>query len=180
MATMKRKTPHLLIYTGEIMFKNEIFVDKKGDIRFGYTEVSYNQTFQEIMDILDEHECEEVITRRKKGKTQIGFVYQDDPYLITVPKVYIRDTLNKDVGIRIVKYYLEIVLDWEKERPIDFDIAMLPFRVVEYKGGRYTLGDMVNELPSSDGLLGEMVSSAEELPESDEEPKDVGYRVVED
>lgn len=164
------------------MFKKEIHVEKRNDIRYGTTKIGYNKTMNEIMGLLDKHGCEETIVHRKEGNLKIGFVYQDEPYMITVPKVYVKGTLNKKIGVRIVKYFLEIILDWKKERLVNFKVAMLPYRVVRLDGKSYQLGEVADEFPGGD-MLQSLTSNVEQLkaPEDKQDDvRDVDYRIVDD
>lgn len=159
------------------MFKEEIHIKKKNDIRYGTTKIKPSKTQAEIMELLDEHDCSKIGVWQEGKKKVIGFEYQDKTYTITVPRVYVRGTYKKNIGIRLVKYYLEIMLDWAKERVIDFDFMMLPNRVVNYKGQQYRFGDLTDKLP--DGQLMSPLSDADQLPDDkDSDIRDTEYEQV--
>jgi len=165
-----------------MVFKEEIYVDRKRDIRWGTTDVPVNKTMNEIMDALDENDCDEVVTRKKGKKRQIGFVFENKKYLITIPRVYVNGRFKEEIGPRIVKYYLETVLGWNKERPLNIEDSMLPFRLIEIEGKEVPLRQLVEEIPDSEtaSILGSKITDAEELPSSQEEPKTTEAIIVEE
>jgi hypothetical protein len=138
------------------VFKETIHIEKRGKdhLRYSTTTVPYDKTFGEIMALLAKHECQEVATRKKGNSQLIGFVYQDKPYIVTVPQVFVGDEYDDRIGIRLVKYHLEIVLDWAKQRVIDFDYLMLGSRIVHVAGEDIPLKEAVETLPPADMFKG--------------------------
>ena len=132
------------------MFNETIFIKKKSEIRYGNTTIPYEKTFGEILALLSKHGCDQIATSKDHEKQRIAFVYQDNPYVITVPQVYIKDTFEPKIGIRLVKYYLEILLDWTKMRIIDFEFLMLGSRMMDIDGNNFTLKEAVDQLPKAE------------------------------
>jgi len=113
------------------MFKEVIRINNKSLIRMGQTKIPFHQTFGEILVLLSKHECDQVLTSRNGDKHQIAFVYQSVPYLMTIPRVFVQNKYNDMIGIRMVYYYLRIMLDWAKERVVDLPQIMLASRLIE-------------------------------------------------
>ena len=145
------------------MFVDIIHIKRKEDIRYGSTKIPFGQTFTEIMVLLRKHGCNKIATIEDDGKNKIIFEYQEYPYLITVPSVYVKSIYNDKIRIRIVKYYLETILELTKQRVMDFDFVMLGSRILQIEGQSITLKEAVDKLPpaklfngfTTDGLLPE-------------------------
>ncbi len=132
------------------MFMERIFVRNIGDIRYGYTEIPASRTMAEIMNLLKEYECEEILTRASRtGNDQIAFIFQGTPFLITIPKVYVgkNKVYNERIGIRMVLYYLEVILAWAKIRAIDINNLLMGQRIVQIGDKTMTMSEVVNTLP---------------------------------
>ncbi len=134
------------------MFNDKIHIDKPNDIRYGTTKKSFHATYGEILALLSKHGCEQTATTRDGNIHKIGFVFQDNPYMIQIPRVYVKGEYNDMIGIRLVKYYLEIILEWSKQRIIDFEFIMLGTRMVNIDGITITLKDAVEQMPPADLL----------------------------
>lgn len=133
------------------MFYEKIYIDSVNNIRYGTTKISPQKTMGEIMNLLEKHECDEILTRssRETGAKQIAFVYQGNPYMITIPKVFVgrNKELNEMIGPRLVKYYLEIILDWAKHRVIDLQNLLMAQRMVQIDGKNHTMMEVMNKMP---------------------------------
>lgn len=131
------------------MFNKAIYVKNVKEIRYGTTQVPFSRTEGEIKELLKKHGCQQMVTAMDGNYVRIGFVYQGKPYMIDVPCVYVgpKKELNERIGIRLVLYYLEILLDWSKVRAIDFDKFLLGARMVEIEGKVHTLQEVVDKLP---------------------------------
>lgn len=149
------------------MFNEKIFINNERDIRYGTTRISAQKTMGEIMDLLEKHKCDEILTRssRETGAKQIAFIYQEKPYMITIPKVYVKKVLNECIGARLVKYYLEIILDWAKHRVVNVESLLMAQRMVQIEGQSYTMEDVVNKMEPGKilGAFGEQ----KQLPEGE-------------
>ena len=146
-----------------------IYVKNKGEVRYGWTEVPVSRTMSEIMKTLKEHDCDEILTRTSKtGNDQIAFIFQDTPFLITIPKVYVGkgQTLNERIGPRMVLYYLQVVLSWAKIRAIDLDNLLMGQRMVQIGDRNMTMDEVVNQLPAADMLRA--FGGKKELPGDDD------------
>lgn len=152
------------------MFYEKIFINNERDIRYGTTKISPQRTMGEIMDLLEKHECDEILTRssRETGAKQIAFIYQDNPYMITIPKVFVgsNKVLNESIGPRLVKYYLEIILDWAKHRVVDIENLLMAQRMVQIDGKNYTMIDVMNKMPA--GKILESFAETPQLTEGDD------------
>ena len=121
------------------MFNKIIKIEKKTDIRYGTTTISKNKTIGEIMDLLDKHGCEKTLLMKEKGGyDQIGFEMGENPYLFTIPAVYVKGELNESIGPRLIKYFLEVILELTKSRAIDLSTLLLASRCVRDEKGRLT------------------------------------------
>jgi len=150
------------------MFNDIIHVKNKSEIRYGHTEIPTSRTMAELMKLLKEYECDEILTRTsKKGNDQLAFVYQEVPFLITIPKVYIKNVLNERIGVRLVLYYLEIIMAWAKARIIDIDSLLMGQRMVQIEGKNMTMKEVVDTLPPGK-LLESFTESSPKLTEGDE------------
>ena len=124
-----------------------IHIKSKSDLRYGWTDKPFEQTFGEIMALLQKHNCDRVATMRDGEKHIIGFEYQEIPYIVNIPRVFVKGKYNEKIGVRLVKYYLEIILDWAKLRVIDFEFIMLGTRMVKIDEQAMTLKEAVDNLP---------------------------------
>jgi len=129
------------------MFHKIIQIKRIEDIRYGHTNKSFSQSLGEIMALLEKHGCQQIATVKDGTSRMIGFVYQEKPYRIDIPQVYVKGVLNENIGIRVVKYYLEIILELSKQRVMDFDLVMLGTRMVDVNGKISTLRDAIGTLP---------------------------------
>lgn len=154
----------------DLMFYEKIFINSVKDIRYGQTEISAQKTMGEIMNLLEKHKCDEILTRssRESGAKQIAFIYQDNPYMITIPLVYVGENkvLHDKIGVRLVKYYLEIILDWAKHRVVDLQNLLMSQRMVQIDGKNYTMMDVMNKMPA--GKLLESFAETPQLTDGDE------------
>ncbi|MFA5217030.1 hypothetical protein [Sulfuricurvum sp.] len=148
------------------MFNEKIFINNLNEIRYGTTKISSMKTMSEIMELLEKHKCEEILTRNstQTGTKQIAFVYQGLPYMITIPKVYVGKSkeFNEDIGARLVKYYLEIILDWAKLRVVNLENLLVGQRIVQIDGKNYSMLDVVNKMPPGK-MLGAFAEKPPEL-----------------
>lgn len=119
------------------MFNKIIKVQNKNDVRYGTTTIKFEKTYSQIMGLLRKHECEQIFcTKDNEGFDQIGFTIELKPYLIVVPKVYVKDWYDDRIGIRIVYYLIDIILNLTKERIIDPDTLLLGSRLVHDESGQ--------------------------------------------
>lgn len=119
------------------MFNKTIKVDRANDIRFGTTEKSFDSTYGQIITLLRNNKCEQIFCQQDdEGFHQIGFTLKMKPYLINIPKVYVRSVYNDRIGIRVVYYLIEIILSLAKEGLIDPDTLLLGTRLVHDKDGK--------------------------------------------
>ena len=122
-----------------IMFNKIIKIERKENIRYGTTKISNNKTIGEIMDLLDKHGCDKTLLMKEKGGyDQIGFEIEGNPYLFTIPAVYVKGELNECIGPRLIKYFLEVILELTKSRAIDLSTLLLGSRCVRDEKGRLT------------------------------------------
>lgn len=142
------------------MFAERINIKKENQIRYGTTKIPYQKSFGEIMSLLQKHGCDQIATMKDGDTQKIGFVYQEKPYIIQIPRVFINGVYNEMIGIRLVKYYLEIILEWSKQRIIDFEFLMLGTRMVNINGHSTTLKEAVDNLPPAE-LFGGMGNQKE-------------------
>jgi len=138
------------------MFNKVIKVAKEGEVRYGTTKIPFDKTYAEILTLLRRHGCEQIFCQQTKdGFHQIGFTLNMKPYLIDVPKVYVRNVYQDRIGIRIVYYLIEIILTLTKEGLINPDTLLLGCRLVhDQDGNMRTATDLI--LPQLEGqkLLG--------------------------
>lgn len=127
------------------MFIKVVHIKNKKDIRFGTTHCTFFQTFSQIQQLLEKHGCRQIITTQNGNEHQIGFVYQEKPYLIDVPQVFIKGVYDNKIGIRIILYYLETLLELSKMRAINFNFAMLGTQMVDVDGVRRPLGEVLEK-----------------------------------
>ncbi len=144
------------------MFTDKIEIKKPNEIRYGTTLIAYEKTFGEILALLSKHGCDQIATMKDGDIQKIGFVYQDNPYMIRIPRVFVAGEYNEKIGIRLVKYYLEIILDWSKQRIINFEDLMLGTRMVNIAGKSTTLKEAVDEMPPTQLFQG-MLDSSKQL-----------------
>ena len=118
------------------MFIKIIKVNSQSEIRFGQTTISYARTYSQIIELLRKQRCEQIfLTANKEGFDQIGFTVELKPYLITIPKVYVKNIYNDKIGIRLVFRFLETLVELIKIRALTFDAAMLGSRMVHDENG---------------------------------------------
>lgn len=162
------------------MFKDEIHVDKKNDLRYGTTKKPVHETMNEVMQLLREYDCERIVTDQQDDNLRIGFIYQGKPYKITVPKVYVKGEYEEKIGVRVVYQYLKIILSWTDEGVMSLNKALMSNRMVKLKGKTVALGEVADQVDN--GEFKEMLGDeSEALPEKDEEePEDVDFEVVEE
>ena len=131
------------------MFRKEIHIKKKNQIRYGTTTIAFEKTFGEIMALLRKHKCEQIMTLEKESFQQIGFTIDMRPYIIVVPRVYVDGVYHDNIGIRIVKYFLETILELVKERIVDIEFLMLGSRMMRDRdtGEMLPVGEWLKALP---------------------------------
>ena len=129
------------------MFNKIIHINRIEDIRYGTTKIRFQKSQAEIMALLKKHGCEETAVITKGNECKIGFIYEGKPYMLDIPQVYVKKVYVDWIGIRIVKYYLEILLELSKQRVVNFDDAMLGTRMVEMNGKKFTLREVVDTMP---------------------------------
>lgn len=149
------------------MFTDRIEIKKPNQIRYGTTKISYEQTFGEILALLKKHGCDQIATMKDGDIEKIAFVYQDNPYIIKIPRVFVDRIYNDMIGIRLVKYYLEIILDWSKQRIIKFEDLMLGTRMVNIAGKSTTLKEAVDEMPPAQ-LFQSIADSSKQLKDANQ------------
>jgi len=142
------------------MFHEIINIKNVNHIRYGGTKKSLNQTKADIEKLLKKHGVEKIGTMSDGNNHQIAFEYQGKPYVFNVPQVFVKGVYNERVGIRQVYRFLEIVLEWDKQRVIDFDFLMLAGRMLQIDGKTITLLEAVNKMPQ-----GRIPALVESLPE---------------
>ena len=136
------------------MFSKEIIhVEYASHIRYGTTKLSFQQTMSQIMALLNKHGCNKIATAQDGEIRAIQFIYQEKLYEVTFPRVYVKKVYNDRIGIRIVKYYLEIILDLAKDRAIDFEGAMLGSKMVQIGDRSMTVKDAVDHLDPAELFL---------------------------
>lgn len=145
------------------MFNKEIRVRRKEDVRYGQTEKAPEETLSDIFKLLNKHNCEKVGTMYVGDDVRIGFQLDNIPYVIDVPRVYIRDVYDPKIGIRIVFRYLETVLELGKNRAVPLhNLLLSATQVRDPEDGKLkSMGDLwVKRLAEGKGepeelLLGE-------------------------
>lgn len=147
------------------MFHKVIHLKRVNEIRYGTTNISYEQTFGQIMALLRKHGCTKIATMEDEqtGEAQIAFELSESAYVVTIPKVYVNKILNRKIGIRIVFRFFETLLEMVKQRAIDIDFLMLGSRLVDTPRGRMTLKEAADSLPAA-SIFKDMVA----LPEGGE------------
>ncbi|MCK4545127.1 hypothetical protein KAU43_06275 [candidate division WOR-3 bacterium] len=149
------------------MFTDKIEIKKPNDIRYGTTKIPYEQTFGEILALLSKHGCDQIATMKDGDIQKIAFVYQENPHIIKIPMVFVDNIYNEKIGIRLVKYYLEIILDWSKQKIIKFEDLMLGTRMVNIAGKSTTLKEAVDEIPPTQLFQG-MLDSSKQLKDANQ------------
>ena len=129
------------------MFADKIEINKPNQIRYGTTQIAYEKTFGEILALLSKHAYDHIATMKDGDIQKIAFVYQNNSHMIRIPRVFVDGQYNEKIGIRLVKYYLEIILDWSKQRIINFEDLMLGTRMVNIAGKTTTLKEAIDEMP---------------------------------
>lgn len=163
------------------MFKDEVRVKSKNELRYGTTRKPAHETLNEIMELLDDYDCDRVLTDREGDQLRIGFIFQGTPYKIAVPRVYVDGEYNDKIGIRVVYHYLKMLLSWTKEDIVDLDKALMSSRMVEMGGESVALGEAADEL--GDGEFEGVIKQEHQLPAAEEDDSDVieaDYEEVED
>ena len=140
------------------MFAEEIRIKNKKQLRYGWTDISFSKTQGHIMKLLDKHGCNQILVTKDEDKWQLGFIYQQVPYLFTIPKVYLNGKYNDKIGIRLIFRHLETALELAKSRAVVLSDMLLAQRLVEIDGQKITLGNAVKCLPpaklfESQGLI---------------------------
>lgn len=162
-----------------MMFEEEVHVNKKNELRYGTTKKPAHETMNEIMQLLREYDCERIVTDYEGDTMRLGFIYEDKPYKITIPKVYIRGEYEEKIGVRVVYHFLKIVLSWSKQGIVSLNKALMSGRMVKLRGKNLSLGEASEGLEN--GQLSSIIQSeVDKLPQSseDEEPQEAEYEVV--
>lgn len=106
---------------------NKIIELKSGEkISYGGTPCSYQQTLAQVMDLLKKHGCEKIGTIQEGNDLKIIFQIDKIPFVIDVPKVYVKNIYKEKIGIRIVYWYLKSVLEMVKKRIVPIHTLLLP------------------------------------------------------
>lgn len=129
------------------MFNETIHIEKVSDIRYGTTKIPAAKTQAQIESPLEKNGCQKTMFVRNGDMRQIAFEFEGNPYVITVPRVFVKGAFNDRIGIRLVLYYLEIVLAFAKERVINFEFTMLSSRLVPAMGTQMSVADAIAALP---------------------------------
>ena len=126
------------------MFNKEIRVRRKEDIRYGQTKKQPEETLTDIMILLRKHGCNKVGHIYEGDDIRIGFELDHLPFLIDVPRVFIRNIYYPQIGIRIVYRYLETILELTKSRAVSVHNLLLPMaQVIDPDDGKSkSLGEM--------------------------------------
>jgi hypothetical protein len=158
------------------MLVKVIRVKKPNDIRFGTTQIPYDKTFGQVMALLRKHGCTKIAMASDISEDEeinkIAFELNEKSYMIDVPRVFVKKgkygnyEYNDMIGIRLVYWFLQTMLELVKQRVIDMDQAMLSARMVRTPYGSMTLGEAVESIPPAE--LSDMFSDREALPESEE------------
>ncbi len=148
------------------MFHKTIHIKSVSEIRYGHTRVSYEQTYGQIMALLRKHGCDKIATMRDEttNSDQFAFEYNKNTYVFTVPRVYLKGKFDEKIGIRIVLYFLETLLELTKNRVVDIEFLMLGSRMVETEKGTMTLKQAADRLPPK-AIFKDMVALPEGEPE---------------
>lgn len=159
------------------MLVKVIRVKKPNDVRFGTTQIPYEKTFGQVMALLRKHGCSKIAMAsdisEEEEINKIAFELDKKSYVIEVPRVYVKKgkygnyEYNDKIGIRLIYWFLQTMLEMVKQRVIDLDQLMLSARMVRTPYGSMTLGEAVETIPSAE--LSDMFSDREALPESQEE-----------
>ena len=129
------------------MFAKIIKVKNRSDIIYGRTEISYNRTYTEIMDLLKKHGCDRIAFMEDAGQQIIVFEYEGHTYRLGIPRVYINNVYNDRIGIRLIRHYLKPLLELVKIRVIDFGDALLGSRLLSLpEGGSITYGEALEQV----------------------------------
>lgn len=163
------------------MFEDEVYVDKKNELRYGTTKKPAHETMNEIMQLLTEYDCERIVTDYEGDTMRLGFIYEGKPYKITIPKVYIRGEYEEKIGVRVVYHFLKMVLSWTKQGIVSLNKALMSGRMVKLQGKTVSLGEASEAL--EDGKLSSTIQSeVDKLPESseDEDTQEAEYEVIDD
>mgnify|MGYP003133190306 CR=1 FL=1 len=129
------------------MFAEEIRITNKAHLRYGWTKLSFSKTQGHIMKLLDKHGCDKILVTKDGDEWQLGFVYQNVPYLFVIPKVFLNGVYDDKIGIRLIFRYLETSLELAKVRACNLSEMLLAQRLVEIDGEKITLGNAVKCLP---------------------------------
>ncbi len=124
------------------MLVKTIYVDSPSKIRYGTTKKPPETTMGEVIALLKKHGCSKVAMASDLGEdgetNRIAFELDKVPYMLDVPRVYIRKgrgytkqyEYNDMIGIRLVYYFLQTMLEMVKNRIVDIKFLMLPSMVV--------------------------------------------------
>lgn len=159
------------------MLAKVIRVKKPNDIRYGTTQIPYEKSFGEVMGLLKKHGCTKIAMATDIGEdgeiNRIAFELDKKSYMIDVPRVFVKKgkygnyEYNDRIGIRLIYYFLQTMLEMVKQRIVDLDQFMLSARIVQTPHGSMTLGEAVETIPP--GELSDMLLDKDALPEAEEE-----------
>ncbi len=159
------------------MLVKVIRVKRPNDIRYGTTTIAYERTFGEVMGLLKKHHCTKIAMATEIAEdgeiNKIAFELDEKSYMMDVPRVFVKEgkygnyEYNDKIGIRLVYYFLQTMLEMVKQRIVDPDQFMLAARIVQTPHGSMTLGQAVETIPL--GQLSDMLLDKNALPEAEEE-----------
>lgn len=128
------------------MFKEEIKIEKENDVRYGTTEVPAHKTLNELMELLKKYDCDRIVTDYQGDNMRLCFIYRGDPYVIPIPKVYVRGEYNEKIGVRVVYHYLRILLSWTEAGIMSLDKALMSYRTVMLDGRTVSMSEIMNKM----------------------------------
>jgi hypothetical protein len=128
------------------VFRDRINIENIKDIRYGHTTIAYQRTFGQVLGLLDKHGCTKTMTYKEGDINKIGFELDNKPYIINIPRVYVKGVYDDKLGIRLVFRTLEALLELTKQRVVDFEFLMLGSRIVHTPEGNKTLKEAVEQI----------------------------------
>ena len=117
---------------------------------FPYLEehVSFPYSLQAIQDLLNRYHCDQIATAQKEVSDakhgtfpvhSLAFIVRGERFLIEFPVIFVKNTkgihLRMDISGRVVFYKIKVLLVDAEIGALDFQDAMLPFRIIALPDG---------------------------------------------
>jgi hypothetical protein len=127
-----------------------VTIDTRGKKHFPYLEehVNFQNSLGQIQVLLQKYQCDQIaiaqkqVTDAKHGSFTVhslAFIVRGERFLIEFPVIFIRNsrgtTLRMDISGRVIFHKLKALLIDVEIGYLDFQEAMLPFRIVTLPDG---------------------------------------------